>query len=65
MIAAQFHATKTGYQRQADDRDTDGDVHGALIAHQLIRPVTEQENQTINAPEQASGDTTRVGFITK
>ena len=51
MITAQLDAAKTGDQRHDHHRDADGNVDCTFVAHQLIRPVAQQEQQPVDAPE--------------
>ena len=63
VIATQPDAAKTGNQRQRDDGNADGNIDRALVVHPLISPVAKQEQQTIEPPEQAGGQATRVAFV--
>ncbi|MPN16750.1 hypothetical protein SDC9_164095 [bioreactor metagenome] len=63
MIASQLYAAETGDQRQDDHRNTDGNMHRALVAKQRECPVAKQKQYAVYAPKQTSGEATRVRFI--
>ena len=63
VIATQPDTAKTGDQRQRHDGNADGNIDRALVVYQLISPVAKQEQQTVQPPEQAGGQATRVTFV--
>ncbi|MNN05093.1 hypothetical protein D3C81_1178440 [compost metagenome] len=71
VIAAQTYAAETGDQRHDHHHHTDDDMQHAFliaaltqhVAQQAIGPVTDQENQAVQRPEQTRGDAARIGAI--